>query len=362
MEKGNAIIRNLDLEAMVTPRFLYDKLLIEKKYLEMNQENMGKALTNTFDLRLKEVTENCQTWVQDRVSKREYLESNAHMYALIRDAKELGSRAQSQASNLQDKYNKLDANFITKEVFEAFQEKTDGKLRELQRQISNDYDSEEDSCHDSHISHVHGEVGEDSSKGEDAKSRASLQHLRSEPELMAGKEADVKSAHSGAGAGKGKISKPKDLTLGLGDAPVIEVVTTVVDAQGDTQEIRGVSVAQDEEVKSLKKSARIDLDGKSQKSFARSIRSRKLGPQQAALLESLSDRVQSLESRLDEVQQQVADWTERYGPGWSLLGFNVPEFTEMLNGHRKEGGYVGMKAWRENPLGSAAKAFSDAQE
>ena len=133
---------------------------------------------------------------------------------------------------------------------------------------------------------------------------------------MASKEADVKSAHSGAGGvGKGKTSKPKDLSLGLTPGeknPVIQVVTTVVDAQGDTQEIRGVSVAADEEVKSLKKSARIDLDGKSQKSFARSIRSRKLGPQQAALLESLSDRVQSLESRLDEVQQQVTDWTEKY--------------------------------------------------
>ena len=180
---------------------------------------------------------------------------------------------------------------------------------------------------------------------------------------MASKEADVKSAHSGAGGvGKGKTSKPKDLTLGLGDAPVIEVVTTVVDAEGGTQEIRGVSVAADEEVKSLKKSDRIDLDGKSQKSFARSIRSRKLGPQQAALLESLSDRVQSLESRLDEVQQQVTDWNEKYVPGWSLLGFNVPEFTEMLQGHRNEGGYLGMKSWRENPMGSAAKAFSDAQE
>lgn len=88
-------------------------------------------------------------------------------------------------------------------------------MDDLKNQISNGYGSEEDSCHDSHISQVHGEVGEDTEGGEDAKSRASLQHLRSEPELMAGKEADVKSAHSGAGAGKGKTSKPKDLSLGL---------------------------------------------------------------------------------------------------------------------------------------------------
>ena len=90
MEKGNAIIRNLDLEAMVTPRFLYDKLLIEKKNLEMSQENMGKSLSNTFDLRFKEVTDDCRTWVQDRVSKRDWQESNNHMLGLIRDAKELG--------------------------------------------------------------------------------------------------------------------------------------------------------------------------------------------------------------------------------------------------------------------------------
>ena len=41
-------------------------------------------------------------------------------------------------------------------------------------QISNEYASEEDSCHDSHISQVHGEVGEDTENQDDAKSRASL--------------------------------------------------------------------------------------------------------------------------------------------------------------------------------------------
>lgn len=74
----------------------------------------------------------------------------------------------------------------------------------------------------------------------------------------------------------------------------MEVVTTVQDEMGATTQIKGVSIAAEEEMKSIKKTARGDFDGKSQKSFARSIRSRKFGAQQA-LLDNMQDRILSLE-------------------------------------------------------------------
>ena len=59
--------------------------------------------------------------------------------------------------------------------------------------------------------------------------------------------------------------------------PIMQVVTTLKDELGGTTQIRGVSIAAGEEEKSIKKTARGDFDGKSNKSFARSMRSRKFG-------------------------------------------------------------------------------------
>ena len=95
--------------------------------------------------------------------------------------------------------------------------------------------------------------------------------------------ADLDDTKSNRSVGK-KPSKvnviPTDFTV-----PIMEVVTTVVGEDGKTSHIKGVSIAE-EEVKSIKKSARIaDFDGKSSKSFARSIRSRKMGGVSQAVLE-----------------------------------------------------------------------------
>lgn len=68
--------------------------------------------------------------------------------------------------------------------------------------------------------------------------------------------------------------------------PIMEVVTTLVGEDGKTSQIKGVSIAE-EEMKSIKKSARLDLEGKSQKSFARSIRSRKMGGVSQQVLEAI---------------------------------------------------------------------------
>lgn len=57
----------------------------------------------------------------------------------------------------------------------------------------------------------------------------------------------------------------------------MEVVTVVKDRLGGTSQIKGASIAEDADMKSHQRSAKRDFEGKSSKSFARSLRSRKLG-------------------------------------------------------------------------------------
>ena len=89
--------------------------------------------------------------------------------------------------------------------------------------------------------------------------------------------------------------------------PIMEIVTTLKDEMGGTTQIKGVSIAAEDEMKSIKKTTRGDFDGKSQRSFARSMRSRKFGPQQNALLDNLQERIVAIESRVEEIKSQTTE-------------------------------------------------------
>ena len=41
---------------------------------------------------------------------------------------------------------------------------------------------------------------------------------------------------------------------------------------------------------------------------------------------------------------------------------NLPEIKEILNVHRAEGGFIGQKSFKENPLGQASKPFRELQD
>ena len=41
---------------------------------------------------------------------------------------------------------------------------------------------------------------------------------------------------------------------------------------------------------------------------------------------------------------------------------NFPEFADMFEALKKEGGFVGLKSYEENPFGNATKDFHDMQE
>ena len=103
------------------------------------------------------------------------------------------------------------------------------------------------------------------------------------------------------------------------------------------------------------------MDGKSQKSFARSIRSRKLGPQSQALLENMQDRLGDAENRLSDLQSKVDTWQQTNEPGMNLVGRNYHDFNDMANAWKREGGFLTLENFKENPLGTAKKSFVDVQ-
>lgn len=139
-------------------------------------------------------------------------------------------------------------------------------MEEHQR-ILDDEEEEDDSQLADSISNIEGELNSGSSKPDDAKSRNSLHNLGSNPDLV--NNDDVKSF--------GSVKRKSTRQLNGIEKPILEVVTVVKDGMGGTSQIKGVSIAEEVEMKSHQRSAKRDFDGKSSKSFARSLRSRKLG-------------------------------------------------------------------------------------
>ena len=123
IEKGNSFIRNLDLEAMVTPGGLEEKVRMEINFVETKLENMRTSLMNNLELRCKEVTDTSTALIQERVSKKEYLQNKTFMLELIRETKSTAKQAMSQTDNLQTKYENLNDFYASKDEFDELKEK-----------------------------------------------------------------------------------------------------------------------------------------------------------------------------------------------------------------------------------------------
>lgn len=130
----------------------------------------------------------------------------------------------------------------------------------------------------------------------------------------------------------------------------MEVVTTLVGEDGKTSQIKSVSIAE-EEMKSIKKSARMNFDEKSQKSFARSIRSRKMGGVSHQLIEALQDRLSEAETKIEDLKSTIDTWSINNEPSWNLISKNQFDLGELLSNFASQGGYVGCKDFEINPLG-----------
>ena len=103
------------------------------------------------------------------------------------------------------------------------------------------------------------------------------------------------------------------------------------------------------------------VDGKSARSSfaARSMRSRKLGAQNAALLETLSDQVKCTEATIDDLRNQVMQLLAKHELGWDVLSLNRQAIQEIIHEHRTEGGFVGMRLYEAKNLGKVSDRVED---
>ena len=172
---------------------------MEINFVENKLDSQKTALNNNFDLRCKDIMDKCNSLVQERISKREYQDNKAFMLGLIREAKSLASQARHQTDNLQTKYENLDEFYVSRDKFDELAEKQANMEREMNqkfKELMSEYDSEDESQNAESIDDISGELGGDTSKADDAKSRNSLHDLRAKPDLLS-KEEEIKSLMSG---------------------------------------------------------------------------------------------------------------------------------------------------------------------
>ena len=125
IEKGNSFIRNLDLEAMVTPGALEEKVRMEIQFVDTKMEDIRNGLMNMIETRCKEVVENATGLIQERVSKKEYQQNKTFMMGEIRGCESKAQQALSLTDNLQTKYVILDEYYASKDAFEVLRQKCD---------------------------------------------------------------------------------------------------------------------------------------------------------------------------------------------------------------------------------------------
>ena len=79
MEKGNAVLRNLDLEQMVKPGDLEDKCRTEREMVFQKIEELGTFLMNRMQDRFNYVSEDFAQRIMERVSKRDFKDNAAFL-------------------------------------------------------------------------------------------------------------------------------------------------------------------------------------------------------------------------------------------------------------------------------------------
>lgn len=85
LEEANVLLRNLDLDLMVTPERLGDEI----KYLDVQisdrMENKMATMAANLHGRNNEVMDKCLAVVKERVSRRDFVDHINHIFGEIRE-------------------------------------------------------------------------------------------------------------------------------------------------------------------------------------------------------------------------------------------------------------------------------------
>ena len=275
---------------------------------------------NAIENETKEQIEIFKRLVGERVAKKDFHDFKTFMLSNMRESANIAKSSKDQSAKLQTTWENMDEFFVKKEKFAEDFKKHEDAIEQLKQQIREHYYSEDESQHNESIEDVDGELNDASTKhDEEAKSHKSIGELRPVPELLLENE-DVKSRRSGG--------QPKNNTLNMNaerdqlvqQQGITKVVTVMQDSQGIStiqESVEENKAANDkDDGRSVRKSA---IDGKSQRSFAKSIKSRRLGPQTQAMLDNLTDKVAIVEDQLEGMRGVFDGWKEDNTPGWNLI-------------------------------------------
>lgn len=116
-------------------------------------------------------------------------------------------------------------------------------------------------------------------------------------------------------------------------------------------------------LKSAQKQVDKSDEAKSKKSYGlRSVRSRKLGGQQAALLERLDGMTMTHEALIDDLRAKLGELTEKHGESWDLCTLSRGNLNQILNEYQLEDGFVGTRKFNILLQGKIGKLESFAKD
>ena len=166
IEESISLLRNLNLDLMVTPERLEDKIYVISQQFETNAERETNRLENVMHLKAKEITDHCTHLIRERVGKKDFNDNQSLLLNLIRDGKTQGKHADVQLSALQTKYENLDSFYVTVDQMNSFKERMNSmeaelrdKIEELEKAFSENSEDEDSQMNES-IENVSGEINE----------------------------------------------------------------------------------------------------------------------------------------------------------------------------------------------------------
>ena len=100
MEESISLLRNLNLDLMVTPERLEDKMHTVTTQMETKAERETNKLENIIHIKAKEITDYCTQLIRERVGKKDFQDNQSLLLNLIRDGKTQGKHSEVQLSAL----------------------------------------------------------------------------------------------------------------------------------------------------------------------------------------------------------------------------------------------------------------------
>ena len=125
LEESISLMRNLNLDLMVTPERLEDKMhLLQQQMTNMSDKETNR-LENNIHVKTKEIHEYCAKIIKERIGRKDFKDFESFILNLIRENKSIAKQSEAQLNTLQTKYENLDTFYVTHEHMKTVMDKID---------------------------------------------------------------------------------------------------------------------------------------------------------------------------------------------------------------------------------------------